>query len=64
MSTHACFDIGEMMKRYPRGGQFVRKAFHQFFTTDTIQWFADRGVELKTEADGRMFPVSNSSRPL
>ncbi|MBN9380576.1 MAG: NAD(P)/FAD-dependent oxidoreductase [Chitinophagaceae bacterium] len=62
--THACYDIGEMMKKYPRGGQFVRKAFHQFFTTDTIQWFADRGVALKTEDDGRMFPVSNSSQTI
>jgi predicted Rossmann fold flavoprotein len=62
--THACFDIGEMMKRYPRGGQFVRKAFHQFFTTDTIGWFSDRAVELKTEPDGRMFPVSNTSQTI
>jgi len=62
--THACYDIGEMMKKYPRGGQFVRKAFHQFFTRDTIQWFADRGIALKTEDDGRMFPVSNSSQTI
>ncbi|MDO6432181.1 NAD(P)/FAD-dependent oxidoreductase [Flavitalea sp. BT771] len=62
--THSCFDIGEMMKKYPRGGQFVRKAFHQFFTTDTVRWFAERGVELHTEADGRMFPVSNSSQTI
>ncbi|HVU55701.1 MAG TPA: NAD(P)/FAD-dependent oxidoreductase [Puia sp.] len=62
--THACYDIGEMIKRYPRGGHFVRKAFHQFFTTDTIRWFEDRGVVLKTEEDGRMFPVSNSSQTI
>jgi len=62
--THACYDIGEMIKRYPRGGHFVRKAFHQFFTTDTIQWFGDRGVELKTEEDGRMFPATNSSQTI
>ena len=62
--THACFEIGEMMKRYPRGGQFVRKAFHHFFTTDTIQWFKERGVELKAEADGRMFPMSNVSQTI
>ena len=62
--THACYDLGEMMKKYPRGGQFVRKAFHQFFTTGTIQWFAERGVDLKTEEDGRMFPVSNSSQTI
>jgi len=62
--THACYDIGEMMKKYPRGGQFVRKAFHQFFTSDTIRWFAERGVELHTESDGRMFPISNSSQTI
>jgi predicted Rossmann fold flavoprotein len=60
--THACFDIGEMAANYPRGQHFVRKAFHRFFTTDTVEWFASRGVELKTEADGRMFPVTDSSQ--
>lgn len=59
--THACFDIREMSQRYPRGQHFVKKAFHRFFTTDTIQWFAERNVQLKTEPDGRMFPVSDSS---
>lgn len=62
--THACFEIDDMMKRYPRGGKFVRKAFHQFFTNNTVEWFKERGVELKTEADGRMFPVSNSSQTI
>ncbi len=62
--THACFEIAEMSKRYPRGEHFVRKAFHQFFTTDTIEWFETRGVKLKTEADGRMFPVTNSSQTI
>lgn len=62
--THACFDIFEMSRRYPRGGHFVKKAFHQFFTTDTIQWFEERGVELKAEEDGRMFPASNSSQTI
>jgi len=62
--THACFDIGEMAKRYPRGGHFVRKAFHRWFTTDTIEWFRERGVELKTEEDGRMFPVSDDSQTI
>ena len=62
--THACFDIAEMSKRYPRGPHFVKKAFHQFFTTDTISWFEERGVKLKTEADGRMFPVTDSSQTI
>jgi hypothetical protein len=60
--THALFDIGEMSKRYPRGQNFVKKTFHQFFTTDTIQWFEQRGVKLKAEKDGRMFPVTDSSQ--
>lgn len=60
--THACSDITEMSNRYPRGRYFVRKAFHRFFTTDTIAWFAERGVALKTEPDGRMFPVTDSSQ--
>ena len=62
--THACFDIAEMSKRYPRGQHFVKKAFHQFFTTDTINWFEERGVKLKTEDDGRMFPVTDSSQSI
>lgn len=62
--THACFDIAEMSKRYPRGGNFVKKSFHQFFTRDTINWFEERGVKLKTEKDGRMFPVTDSSQTI
>lgn len=62
--THACFDIGEMSKKYPRGQHFVKKAFHQFFTTDIIQWFEERRVQLKTETDGRMFPVTDSSQTI
>jgi predicted Rossmann fold flavoprotein len=62
--THACFDIAEMVKKYPRGRNFVKKTFHHFFTGDTIHWFEERGVELKTEADGRMFPASNTSQTI
>ena len=60
--THRCFEIAEMCKRYPRGSNFVKKVFHQFFTTDTIQWFEERGVKLKAENDGRMFPVTDTSQ--
>jgi predicted Rossmann fold flavoprotein len=62
--THACFSIAEMIKKYPRGEKFLRQAFHHFFTTDTINWFEQRKVKLKTEADGRMFPESNSSETI
>lgn len=62
--THSCFEISEMVRRYPRGANFLKKAFHQFFTSDTIQWYLERGVKLKTEEDGRMFPVSDSSQTI
>jgi predicted Rossmann fold flavoprotein len=62
--THACFDIAEMSKQYPRGQHFVKKTFHNFFTADTIKWFVERGVNLKTENDGRMFPVTDSSQTI
>jgi hypothetical protein len=51
-----------MSKRYPRGQNFVKKTFHQFFTTDTIKWFEERGVPLKAEPDGRMFPATNDAQ--
>lgn len=62
--THSCSEIADMIKRYPRGANFLKKAFHLFFTTDTIQWFKERGVALKAEADGRMFPVTDSSQSI
>ncbi len=62
--THACFEIDELVKKYPRGQNFLKKSFHWFNTKDTIQWFEEKGVKLKTEADGRMFPVSNSSQTI
>jgi predicted Rossmann fold flavoprotein len=62
--THACFDRDELIKNYPRGMHFVRKAFHQFFTKDTVEWFEARAVALKTEQDGRMFPATNRSETI
>lgn len=62
--THACFDINDMIRYYPRGAPFLKKAFHQFFTTDTIQWFEERSVTLKKEADGRMFPDTDQSQTI
>ena len=63
-TTHACFEIPDLVKKYPRGQNFIKKAFHWFNTNDTVQWFAERGVILKTEADGRMFPVTNDSQTI
>jgi len=63
-TTHACFEIPELIRKYPRGQNFIKKAFHWFNTNDTIKWFAERGVELKTEVDGRMFPVTDDSQTI
>ncbi len=62
--THACFSIAELIKRYPRGAAFLKKAFHQFNTQHTIEWFEARGVKLVTEPDGRMFPATNTSQTI
>jgi len=59
--THACFDPEILSRHYPRGGRELRRAFHRFQPRDTIEWFESRGIPLKTEPDGRMFPVSDSS---
>lgn len=62
--THNAPDIIYMSKRYPRGQHFVKKTFSQFFVPDTIAWFRERGVALKAEADGRMFPVTDNSQTI
>lgn len=59
--THACFEPKLLVKHYPRGEKELIGPFHSFQPLDTIEWFETRGVTLKTEADGRMFPVTNQS---
>ena len=62
--THACFVPNDLVKFYPRGEKELRGPFHQFCSGDTIEWFEKRGVTLKIEEDGRMFPVSDSSQTI
>jgi predicted Rossmann fold flavoprotein len=62
--THACFDIPQLIHYYPRGKHLLRKTLPQFSPQDTIEWFAQRGVALKTEADGRVFPKTDSSQTI
>lgn len=62
--THACFDPASLVKNYPRGHQELRGPFSRFQPRDTIAWFSQRGVSLKTEEDGRMFPISDSSETI
>ncbi|HIK53676.1 MAG TPA: NAD(P)/FAD-dependent oxidoreductase [Synechococcales cyanobacterium M55_K2018_004] len=59
--THACFDPAVLTQFYPRGGKALRGALTRFQPKDTIAWFQNRGVSLKTEADGRMFPTTDDS---
>lgn len=59
--THSCFDVSQLVKNYPRGEKELRSVFNRFNCSDTIQWYKERGVELKTEDDGRMFPVTDNS---
>ncbi len=62
--THHCFDNEVLSKAYPRGGKELRWAFEQFDANDTVRWFTSRGIEVKTEEDGRMFPVTDDSETI
>ena len=62
--THACDSAAQLVAHYPRGSKQLKAAFQQFGVADTIAWFENRGVALKTEADGRMFPTTNSSETI
>jgi predicted Rossmann fold flavoprotein len=62
--THACETPAQLVAHYPRGGKQLKAAFQQFSVPETIAWFARRGVALKTEADGRMFPTTDSSETI
>jgi len=62
--THACFEPADLVKFYPRGEKELYAPFLQFQPKDTIEWFSKNGVTLKTEADGRMFPITDSSETI
>ena len=62
--THGCFDAREFATCYPRGERALIAPFQQFQAADTVAWFERRGVKLKTETDGRMFPVTDSSQTI
>ena len=62
--THHCYDPKELIKNYPRGHLELLSPFMRFSCKDTVRWFENKGVELKVEDDGRMFPVSNNSQTI
>lgn len=59
--THACFDPDRLVERYPRGARELIGPFHRWQPRDTVEWFEARGVKIKTEDDGRMFPTTDKS---
>ena len=62
--THHCFEPSQLVLNYPRGCQALRGAFSRFQALDVVRWFNTEGVKLKTEADGRMFPVTDDSQTI
>lgn len=62
--TNVCQDPKELIKNYPRGNKKLKKAFEQYGSKETVEWFESRGVKLKAEADGRMFPVTDDSQTI
>jgi predicted Rossmann fold flavoprotein len=63
-ATNGCFEPRELVKNYPRGSKALLGPFHRFCTGDTMEWFESRGVPLKIEDDGRVFPVSDNSQSI
>jgi predicted Rossmann fold flavoprotein len=62
--THACFEPKILVQNYPRGGKALLGAFTRFQPLDTIAWFTEHGVNIKTEADGRMFPITDRAETI
>ena len=62
--THDCSDIPTLCDAYPRGGKKLKSIFYQFNINDTVDWFKTRGIQLKTETDGRMFPITDNSQSI
>ncbi|HLP52511.1 MAG TPA: NAD(P)/FAD-dependent oxidoreductase [Chitinophagales bacterium] len=62
--THACFEPKDLVKFYSRGEKQLLGPFNRFNPSNTIEWFAQRGVKIKREADGRMFPVTDNSQTI
>lgn len=62
--THSCFDPVQLTSFYPRGYKELKSCFSRFNATHTVEWFESKDVKLKTENDGRMFPVTDSSETI
>ncbi|HJH10447.1 MAG TPA: NAD(P)/FAD-dependent oxidoreductase [Metalysinibacillus jejuensis] len=56
--------IEEIIKNIPGNGRFLYGPFSIYNNEDIIHFFETRGVALKEEDHGRMFPVSNRARDI
>ena len=62
--THHCFDPQRLSQHYPRGKKQLRSIFRDYHARHTVEWFSSKGVQLKVEADGRMFPATDDSQTI
>lgn len=62
--THHCYEPSPLAKHYPRGSKELKSLFRKFQAKDVVEWFESKNVNLKTEEDGRMFPVSDNSQTI
>ena len=62
--THNLYEVPELIRRYPRGVALLRKSLHHFGPAQMVTWLAERGVTVKAEADGRMFPITDDSQTI
>jgi predicted Rossmann fold flavoprotein len=62
--THHCFDVAQLITNYPRGSKELQSVFYKFNPQNTIDFFESNGVKLKTESDGRMFPITDNSQTI
>jgi predicted Rossmann fold flavoprotein len=62
--THACHNPFELARHYPRGEKMLKQSFKEYHADHVVDWFTSRGVELKTESDGRMFPTTDNSQTI
>lgn len=62
--THNCYDPVVLSSFYPRGNRELISVFSRFGPKETVEWFANQGVPIKAEKDGRMFPISDDSQTI
>ena len=57
-------EVRVMQAQYKGAGKWLFSLFAQHGVAETIAWFKHRGVLLKKENDGRLFPTTNTARTI